>query len=135
VNLTGAFVVAQAGAAAMARHGEGGAIVNVAATSGTKGREGMAPYSATKGAVMSLTRALAREWGPLGIRINCVSPGAVDTPLRRAQPSIVDDVAKLPLPRVGTPEELALAIASFLAGPTPWVTGQTLNVDGGSLMY
>ena len=133
VNLTGTFLVAQAAAARMA--GRGGAIVAVAATSGTTGRAAMAPYSATKGAVMSLTRALAREWGPLGIRVNCVSPGAVDTPLRAAQPTRRDTVDTLPLRRVGTPEELALAIGGFLVDYTPWVTGQTLNVDGGSVMY
>jgi 3-oxoacyl-[acyl-carrier protein] reductase len=135
VNLTGTFLVARAAAAVLARSGAGGAIVNVASAAGTTGRENSAPYSATKGAVISLTRALAREWGPLGIRVNCVSPGAVDTPLRNAQAVMRDTIGELPLPRVGTPEEVALVIGCFLTELTPWVTGQTLNVNGGSVMY
>ncbi|MGI5129876.1 SDR family NAD(P)-dependent oxidoreductase [Pseudonocardia sp. CA-107938] len=135
VNLTGTFLVARAAAERLVDRPGGGAIVNVAATSGSHGRARMVPYASSKGAMIGLTKALAQEWGPRGVRVNCVSPGAVDTPLAAAQISRRDVIAALPLPRMGQPQDLALAIGCFLTDLTPWVTGQTLNVNGGSIMY
>jgi len=102
------------------------------------GWSGLASYAASKGAAVSLTRALARELGPYGIRVNAVSPGAFPT---AAEEIHEDPVAynrfvleHQALKRRGTPEELA-AVVSFLAGPdSSFVTGQTIEVNGGWVM-
>ena len=102
------------------------------------GWSGLASYAASKGAAVALTRALARELGPSGIRVNAVSPGAFPT----AAEEIHEDLAaynrfvleQQALKRRGTPEELA-AVVSFLAGAdSSFITGQTIGVDGGWVM-
>src|SRR5262249_29686564 len=124
VNLTGTFLVCQGAARIMVERGTGGSIVNVASAAALNGAGRLAPYSSTKGGVISLSKALAREWGPHNVRVNCVSPGAVDTPLYHAQPTKRDVVSALPLRRIGTPHELALSIGFFLTDLSPWITGQ-----------
>ena len=135
VLLTGPFLVAQGAARIMVARGTGGSIVSGSSAAATVGHANLAPYTAAKAGLIGMTKALAREWGQYGIRVNCVSPGAVDTPLYRAQQTHRDDVTRLPIPRIGTPEDLALAIGFFLADQSPWITGQNLNVNGGALMH
>ena len=135
VLLTGPFLVAQGAAKIMVERGTGGSIVNVSSAAATVGHVNLTPYTAAKAGLVGMTKALAREWGQYGIRVNCVSPGAVDTPLYWAQDTHHDDIKRLPMQRIGTPDDLALAIGFFLAGQSPWVTGQNLNVNGGALMY
>ena len=137
VNQRGYWLCAQAAARQMARAG-GGAIVNVASIVTHGGWADLAAYAATKGAAVALTRALARELGALGIRVNAVSPGAFPTAAEtiHADPAgynqfVLDHQA---LKRRGTPEELA-AVVSFLTGPdASFVTGQTIEVNGGWVM-
>ncbi len=137
VNQRGYWLCAQAAARQMAEIG-GGAIVNIASITMHGGWPNLASYVATKGAAGALTRALARELGPLEIRVNAVSPGAFPT----AAEQIYDDPAaynkhvldQQSLKRRGTPEELA-AVVSFLAGAdASFVTGQTIEVSGGWVM-
>jgi len=137
VNQRGYWLCAQAAARQMARAG-GGTIINIASIMTHGGWSGLASYAASKGAAVALTRALARELGPSGIRVNAVSPGAFPT----AAEEIHEDLAaynrfvleQQALKRRGTPEELA-AVVSFLAGPdSSFITGQTLEVDGGWVM-
>ena len=112
---------------------QAGAIVNLSSMWGQAGASCEAAYSATKGAVIALTQALARELGPSGIRVNAVSPGMIDTELN-AHLSAEDKAAlaeDTPLGRIGTPEEVAQAIL-FLA-EADFVTGQNLPVNGGYL--
>ena len=135
VNLTGTFLVAQLAAKAMVEHGGGGAIVNVASAASTTGVPGLAHYSASKAGVVALTKTLARELGKHNIRVNAVSPGAVDTPLYWDRPSHADDISRLPISRIGTPNDLAYCIGFLLSDLSPWITGQNINVNGGSLMY
>jgi NAD(P)-dependent dehydrogenase (short-subunit alcohol dehydrogenase family) len=117
----------------------GGAIVNIASITWHGGWADISAYVATKGAIVALTRALATELGSHEIRVNAVAPGAFPTAAERAQnldigayeQRIFESQA---LPRRGTLEELAAAVA-FLAGPeASFITGQTLNVDGGWIM-
>jgi NAD(P)-dependent dehydrogenase (short-subunit alcohol dehydrogenase family) len=137
VNQRGYWLCAQAAARQMARNG-GGAIINIASIMTHGGWSGLASYAASKGAAVALTRALARELGPSGIRVNAVSPGAFPT----AAEEIHEDLAaynrfvleQQALKRRGTPEELA-AVVSFLAGSdSSFITGQTIEVDGGWVM-
>jgi NAD(P)-dependent dehydrogenase (short-subunit alcohol dehydrogenase family) len=137
VNQRGYWLCAQAAARQMVRAG-GGAIVNIASIVAHGGWPDLACYAATKGAAVALTRALARELGPSGIRVNAVSPGAFPTAAEEihANPEgysrfVLDHQA---LKRRGTPEELA-AVVSFLAGAdSSFVTGQTIEVNGGWVM-
>jgi NAD(P)-dependent dehydrogenase (short-subunit alcohol dehydrogenase family) len=137
VNQRGYWLCAQAAARQMTRSG-GGVIINIASIVAHGGWSDLASYAATKGAAVALTRALARELGPSGIRVNAVSPGAFPTAAEeihenpeRYNQFVLDHQA---LKRRGTPEELA-AVVSFLTGPdSSFVTGQTIEVNGGWVM-
>ena len=112
---------------------QAGAVVNVSSMWGQAGASCEAAYSATKGAVIALTQALARELGPSGIRVNAVSPGVIDTDMNahlseEDKQALAEDT---PLGRIGTPEEAAKAIL-FLAEAS-FITGQNLPVNGGYL--
>ena len=140
VNQRGYWLCAQLAGRQMAasRTDEDRSIVNVASITIHGGWEHLAAYVTTKGGAVTLTRALARELGPRGIRVNAVSPGAFKT----AAEEIYDDpeaysamvVERQSLKRRGTPAELA-AVVSFLTGPdAAFVTGQTIEVNGGWVM-
>jgi NAD(P)-dependent dehydrogenase (short-subunit alcohol dehydrogenase family) len=137
VNQRGYWLCAQAAARQMTRAG-GGSIVNIASIVAHGGWANLASYTATKGAAIALTRALARELGPSGIRVNAVSPGAFPTAAETIHENpeqysrfVLDHQA---LKRRGTPAELA-AVVSFLTGPdSSFVTGQTIEVNGGWVM-
>jgi NAD(P)-dependent dehydrogenase (short-subunit alcohol dehydrogenase family) len=119
-----------------------GVIVNIASDSGIHGEPGAAVYSAAKGGVVMLTRALAIDHGPDGIRITSVSPATFDTPMMARQVAEADDPAayaeglaararEYPLRRYGRPEELAAAVAFLSSEEATFMTGQTLIIDGG----
>ena len=138
VNQRAYFLCAQHAARAMMTSG-GGSIVNIASIVWHGGWANMSPYVATKGAIVAMTRALATELGRYEIRVNAVAPGAFPTAAERAQHPDLEAyhariLASQALKRRGTLEELAAAV-SFLAGPeSSFITGQTLNVDGGWVM-
>ncbi len=113
----------------------GGAIVNTASSFALTGVAGSAPYSAAKGAVASLTRQMAADYGRRGIRVNAVAPGLIETPATSAKiaSGAFDDLVTRarPLPRVGTPEDVARVFAFLASDDAAFVTGVTIPVDGG----
>lgn len=137
VNVDAVFYVSRAAIPAL-RANAGGAIVNVSSTCGKVGAAGLAGYCATKGAVISLTQAMALEHGAENIRVNAVCPGAIDTPMLRAErPNMsVDDImsvnlASIPQERIPGPEEVADLIVFLLADQSRHITGTDVSIDGG----
>ena len=133
-NIASVFHVGQACARHMIARGEG-RIINIASVQTLLARPGIAPYTATKGAVANLTKGMATDWAPLGLNVNAIAPGYFDTPLNAA---LVADQTfsawlekRTPAGRWGKVEELVGA-AVFLAAPaSSFVNGHTLFVDGG----
>jgi NAD(P)-dependent dehydrogenase (short-subunit alcohol dehydrogenase family) len=127
VNVRGTFLCARAGARAM--EGRGGSIVNVASETAVTGSHGFVHYVASKGAVMAMTRALANELGPQGIRVNCVAPGFTPTPGSEVLGSY--DPSRTPLGRVMHPTDLLGTFCYLLSDDSAFVSGQTILVNGG----
>lgn len=135
VNLDGSFYCAQAAAKQMLRQ-KSGSIIQISSIWGVTGASCEVAYSASKAGVIGLTKALAKELGPSGIRVNCVAPGVIDTPMNAVYSTdVLQQLAdETPLGRIGTPMEVAQA-ALFLAGPNAsFITGQILGVNGGFLI-
>lgn len=135
VNLKGPFLTCREFLPAMISAGSG-CIVNVASTAGVHGGRLRAAYCASKGGLVQLTRSLAIDHGPDGVRVNCVCPGLIDTAMAdwiTTDPAALDRWAStLPARRIGTPAEIAAAI-SFLASPAAsYLQGAVLMADGGS---
>jgi NAD(P)-dependent dehydrogenase (short-subunit alcohol dehydrogenase family) len=135
IDLTGTFNCCQAVAISMASAGYG-RIVTIASTAGIRGGTGRAAYGAAKAGVIGLSRVMAVELAPLGIAVNCLAPGAIETEMvasMHSQETRAVYRRGIPMDRYGTPEEVAetaLFLASDAAG---YVTGQVLGVDGGFL--
>lgn len=132
VNLTGSFLCSRAALKLMV-HARAGSIVNVASLSGLRGGAGQANYAASKAGMIAMTRAMAREVGRYGVRVNAVAPSFVRTDMVSGVPADVVDqaVAATALGRIGLPEEVASTVA-FLAGPeSSYITGQVIAIDGG----
>ena len=136
VNLTGSFRTCRAIGRRMTSQPRGGSIVNIASILGEVGFAGSVGYQASKGGVVQMTRTLAVEWAPHGVRVNAISPGHVATPLVRRQwetePELKDHFeSRTPLGRLAEPSDMVGAVV-FLASPaSAMVTGQILAVDGG----
>ncbi len=119
----------------------GGAIVNIGSGWGLKGGPDALAYCASKGAVVNMTRAMAIDHGPQGIRVTCVAPGDTDTPMLRAEArqlgvdeaAFLAESAERPLARLGTPDDIAQAVLYLVSDAAAWVTGTTLVVDGGGI--
>jgi NAD(P)-dependent dehydrogenase (short-subunit alcohol dehydrogenase family) len=139
VNTRATFLLNRAAAEVMRAQGRGGSIVNFSSQGWwTGGFGGSVIYAATKGAIVSMTRGLARTYGPHGIRVNAVAPGAVETPMLTdgLSPEAYDAfVAQIPLGRVAQPAELAGAVVFLASAHASYVSGAVLNVSGGQLIY
>jgi NAD(P)-dependent dehydrogenase (short-subunit alcohol dehydrogenase family) len=136
VNLTGTFVCSRAAARAMKDAGAG-VIVNMASGRALAGAVLGAHYSASKGAIIALTKSLALDWAPYGIRVNCVIPGVTDTAQPRGEMSdeeLYAMGARTPLGRIGQPEDIAAVVAFLLGDDSAYMTGQSVAVNGGAIM-
>ena len=138
INLTGQFLGCKTVVPGMLAKGKG-AIVNLASVNGIRGNTKLIGYSAAKGGIVAMTRSLALDYATKGIRVNCICPGTIDTPMAQTSIDIAEDKqaaidalnAKHPMGRLGTAEEVA-SVAVFLAGSdSGYVTGQAIPVDGG----
>lgn len=128
VNLRGTFLCSQAFARHMARQGEGGAIINIASTRAFMSEPNTEAYSASKGGIVALTHAMAMSLSEHRIRVNCISPGWIETP--RVPAKTKRDHEQHPVGRVGQPEDVAQACL-YLAEHAGFTTGQNLILDGG----
>ena len=137
VNLTGYFLLAKHVFPVMKERG--GSIINIASQLGLVGARDEVALCASKGGAINLTRALALDGAPFGIRVNCICPAAVDTPMLekwyQSQPDPekfrADWYARHPLGRLGNPEDMAGAAVFFGSDDSSWVTGVILPIDGG----
>jgi len=136
VNLYGAFYPTMAVVPHMKKQ-RSGSIINISSTAGQRGEAFHSPYSATKSAVIGLTKSWAPELIEYGIRVNCVAPGWVDTDMSHTE-LIGDDkdeiLSKIPMGRAGTPEELAGPILFLASDLATFITGEILNVNGGAVL-
>jgi NAD(P)-dependent dehydrogenase (short-subunit alcohol dehydrogenase family) len=139
VNVRGTYLMSRAAIPVMEKNPRGGVIVNNASYLGLVGGQGVAAYAAAKGAVVNLTRAMALDHAEQRIRVNCVAPGSVDTPMLRREmeerggEEAVRHLfeAKHPLGRISAPEEVAQAIAFLASDEASFITGACLPVDAG----
>lgn len=136
-NLSSTFKVCRAVGRQMLAQGSG-SIINLSSTAGMRGRAGNAPYSAAKAAVINLSRALAMEWAPKGVRVNVLAPGRFLTPLTEAEMSVPEKYAafvrQVPLGRIGKPEEIQDIAVWLASDASAYVTGSTITLDGGQTL-
>lgn len=135
VHLYGAFLFCKPAAALMTRQGSG-AIVNIASDLGQLGCANLCHYSAAKGAIIALTKSLARELAAQGVRVNGVAPGGTLTPMveRLGEDYIREEALRYPMQRLGTADEVAAAVAFLASAQASFMTGQILGVNGGGVM-
>ena len=136
VNLTGTFLCTRAVIPAMVRR-HGGVILNISSMWGQEGASCEAAYSASKAAVIGLTKSLARELGPSGIRVNAIAPGVIQTEMLRHlnQAELEDLRQETPLGQLGSPQDVASAAAYLCSPAAAFITGEILNISGGFVMF
>lgn len=132
INVGGVFYTCRAALPLMIRE-KRGKIINISSLWGIAGASCEAAYSATKAAVIGLTKALAKEVGPSGIQVNCIAPGAVETDMNAGLDASALEALReeTPLGRLGTPREIAAAVAFLASEEADFITGQVLSPNGG----
>jgi len=136
INLTGVFLCCRAVLPTMLKN-RSGRIVNVASIAGKEGNPTLAPYSATKAGVICLTKALAKEVCQQGVYVNCVTPAVIDTPILRqvGQETIDYMISKIPMGRVGRPQEVAALIHFLASDDCSFTNGACLDISGARATY
>ena len=137
VNLKAGFFCAQSAARWMMAAGKGGAIVNLASSAIFGASPRGVHYAASKGGVVSMTRAMAVELAPFGIRVNAIAPGLTDTAQPRygsTEAELAERAATIPLGRMGQPEDIANVAVFLASGKAAFMTGQTVHANGGAFM-
>ena len=134
-NLKSAFLCSKAVLPNMV-HNKAGSIINISSMWGEVGASCEVIYSASKAGLIGFTKALAKEVGPSGIRVNCVSPGVIDTPMNamHSAETMAELAEETPLGRIGTPEDVANAVLFLASDQASFITGQTLGVNGGMII-
>jgi len=134
-NLTGAFLLTQAVLSSMLK-ARWGRIVNITSVVGETGQAGQANYAASKAGLIGLTKSLARELASRNITANAVAPGYIETPMTEVlnEQQRAAMMTQIPLPRAGTPEDIAQAVAFLASNAASYITGHVLDVNGGMYM-
>jgi 3-oxoacyl-[acyl-carrier protein] reductase len=137
VNLTGAFTCAKAAARHLLKAKEAGRIIHISSVVGEQGNSGQVAYSASKAALLGVTKTLAQELAGRGITVNAVSPGFIET--RMTEQHVQGErrqqlLAAIPLGRIGTPQDIAEAVGFLCSPAASYITGQVLRVNGGLYM-
>lgn len=137
IKVLGTFLCSRAVVKVLLEQGQGGKIINISSTAGKRGSPNTLAYNAANFAIVGMTQSMARELGPHGINVNCVCPGAVDT-------ARMDDLVfssrweemarSTPIGRNGTPEDVANLIAFLCSEAASWIHGQSININGGTVM-
>jgi len=139
VDLKGVFMCSQAAARQMIKQGNGGKIINISSIAGFIGFHNLSHYCAAKAGVIELTKQMALELAPYKINVNSIGPGAIKTAMTKQVESdpkqLKEIIARIPLGRMGEPEEIANVAAFFASDEASYVTGETIFVDGGWLTY
>jgi len=138
VNLKGTYLMSRFAVPEMVKTG-GGVVINNASVFGLVGGSGAAAYCAAKGGTVLLTKAMALDHAAQNIRVNCICPGSVDTPMLREEMSALGDIEKIkpkfearhPMNRISSPEEVAKAVLFLASDDASFITGTALSVDGG----
>lgn len=137
VHVRGAYLCSKYAVQAMIDGGRGGAVINVSSVAGLVGIQHMSAYCAAKGAIISLTRAMAADFAPYGIRVNCIAPGTTMTPLGKrliendTPERLAQRLSRYPMGRFGEPEEIARSVLFLASDDSSYATGTCLVVDGG----
>ena len=140
INLKALFFLTQAFAKRLADTGTPGSVINYSSQGALSGGfGGSVVYNATKGAITTMTRGMARSWAPLNIRVNAIAPGLVDTPMLKTPDQTETEraamIASIPMHRLGLPEDHVGATVFLASNMARYMTGAMINVSGGFLMY
>lgn len=137
VHVRGAYLCSKYALPAMIDSGRGGVVINVSSVAGLVGLQHMSAYSAAKGAIIALTRAMAADFAQYGIRVNCIAPGTTMTPLGQrliendTPERLAQRLSRYPLGRFGQPEEIARSVLFLASDDSSYATGICLVIDGG----
>jgi 3-oxoacyl-[acyl-carrier protein] reductase len=136
INVKAPYLGAQYAADVMREHGVRGSIIHISSVGGLRAHWRALPYDMTKGAIDAMTRAMANELAPFGIRVNAIGPGAIDTGwlTRAGEAGAAALVERIPLLRAGTPQDIASMVAFLASDDASYITGQVIYVDGGITM-
>jgi 3-oxoacyl-[acyl-carrier protein] reductase len=135
VNLKSVFNTCKAVSRPMMK-ARGGAVINISSVVGLTGNAGQVNYAASKSGMIGFTKSLAKELASRGVRVNCVAPGYIETQMTEVLPPQVKEgvLSKIPLNRIGQPQEIAQAVLFLASDLSSYVTGQVIAVDGGMVM-